>query len=374
LEKIGQYNIIQELQKLNGNLTFWLTENKDGQNFEVLTIAKNSNYDRLIDRLILNEIRPQLNKDFEGIQKIVETGFDTENQVYFIAYEYFGGQPLNEVYEYANILSLKEIAKGLDGLKKENRQTYIISPKYVSAKTNGNAKVRFIGLFELFKFENILETEYLSPNVAEWLNDTKKPSPNFQDDIYSLVKTFEQYIQDTYNSEHTVINKILKNSLCEKRTERFSKYHEFIELLEQIPFSAQIRIDKNNSQVVRVKTQPHYEQDIQELINSMNKNVWFLVENKLSAEKEQITGQFSTNNWSGRFFIDFGGYIFIPFNGCRNEKNDSMIKNGNSFLSQFSFSQTSANIDCFSFFVNKFAEQNRLAELNKSKTELVKLW
>lgn len=374
MEKIGQYNIIQELQKLNDNLTFWLTENNDGQNFEVLTIAKNSNYDRLIDRLILNEIRPLLNKNFEGIQKIVETGFDTENQVYFIAYEYFGGQPLNEVYEYANILSLKEIAKGLDGLKKESRQTYIISPKYISAKTNGNAKVRFIGLFELFKFENILETEYLSPNVAEWLNDTKKPRPNFQDDIYSLVKTFEQYIQETYNSEHTVINKILKNSLCEKRTERFSKYHEFIELLEQIPFSAQIRIDKNNSQVVRVKTQPHYEQDIQELINSMNENVWFLVENKLSAEKEQITGQFSTNNWSGRFFIDFEGYIFIPFNGCRNEKNDRMIKNGNSFLSQFSFSQTSANIDCFSFFVNKFAEQNKLAELNKSKTELVKLW
>ena len=374
METIGHYIIVEEFQKLNDNLTFWLTENNDGQNFEVLTIAKNPNYDRLIDRLIINEIRPLLNKDFEGIQKIVETGFDTENQVYFIAYENFGGQPLNEVYEYVNILSLKEIAKGLDGLKKENRQTYIISPKYISAKTNGNAKVRFIGLFELFKFENILEKEYLSPNVAEWLNDTKKPRPNFQDDIYSLVKTFEQYIQDTYNSEHTVINKILKNSLCEKRTERFSKYHEFIELLEQIPFSAQRRIHKNNSQVVRVKTQPHYEQDIQNLINSMNENVWFLVENKLSEGKEQITGQFSTNTWNGRFFIDEQGYIFIPFNGCRNEKNDRVLKNGNSFLSQLSFSITSSNFNCFCFFIEKFAELNSLAELNKSKTQLVKLW
>ncbi|NRS90526.1 superfamily I DNA and/or RNA helicase [Flavobacterium sp. 7E] len=374
MEKIGQYNIIQELQKLNDNLIFWLTENNDGQNFEVLTIAKNPNYDRLIDRLILNEIRPLLNKDIAGFQKIVETGFDTENQVYLIAYENFGGQALNEVYEYANILSLIEIAKGLDGLKKDNRQTYIVSPKYISANTNGTVKVRFIGLFELFKFENILETEYLSPNVSKWLNDTKKPRPNFQDDIYSLVKTFEQYIQDTYNSEHNVINEILKNSLCVKRTERFSKYHEFIELLEQIPFSAPIRIHKNNSQVVRVKTQQQYEQDIQDLINSMNENVWFLVENKHSDEKKQITGQFSTNSWNGRFFIDEQGYIFIPFNGCRNDKNDRMIKNGNSFLSQFSFSQTSANVDCSSFFANKFAEQNRLAELNKSKTHLVKLW
>ena len=373
METIGQYNIIQELQELNDNLSFWLTENNDGQTFEVLTIAKNPNYDRLIDRLILNEIRPLLNKDFSGFQKIVETGFDTENQVYFIVYENFSGQPLNEVYENANILSLKEIAKGLDDLKKSNRQTYIISPKYISVNTNGTAKVRFIGLFEFFKFENLLETEFLSPNVIEWLNDTKKPRPNFQDDIYSLVKTFERYIQDTYNSEHNVINEILKKSVCVKRSERFSKYHEFIELLEQIPLT-QKRANKTNSQTVRVKTQPQYEQDIQELINSMNENVWFLVENKLSDGKEQITGQFSTNTWNGRFFIDAQGYIFIPFNGCRNEKNDRMIKNQNSFLSHFSFSQTSANYDCLSFFANKFEEQNRLSELNKSKTQLVKLW
>lgn len=374
MEKIGQYNIIQELQELNDNLSFWLTENNDGQTFEVLTIAKNPNYYRLIDRLILNEIRPLVNKEIAGFQKIIETGFNTENQVYFIAYENFGEQPLNEVYEYANILSLKEIAKGLDELKKDNRQTYIISPKYISANTNGTTKVRFIGLFELFKFESLLETEFLSPNVIGWLNDTKKPRPNFQDDIYSLIKTFEQYIQNTYNSENIVINEILKNSLCVKRTERFSKYHEFIELLEKIPIVTQRHIQKTNSQIVRVKTQPQHEQDIQDLINSMNENVWFLVENKLSEEKEQITGQFSTNTWNGRFFIDKQGYIFIPFNGCRNEKNDRMIKNGNSFLSQFSFSQTSAKIDCFSFFENKFAEQNRLAELNKSKTQLVKLW
>ena len=373
METLGQYNIIQELQKLNDNLSFWLTENNDGQPFEVLTIAKNPNFDRLIDRLILNEIRPLLNKEIAGFQKIIETGFDTENQVYFIVYENFCGQPLNEVYENANILSLKEIAKGLDDLKKDNRQTYIISPKYISVNTNGTAKVRFIGLFEFFKFENLLETEFLSPNVVEWLNDTKKPRPNFQDDIYSLIKTFEQYIQDTYNSENNVISEILKKSLCVKRTERFSKYHEFNELLEQIPFTQKQTL-KTNSQIVRVKTQPQYEQDIQELINSMNENVWFLVENKLSDGKEQITGQFSTNTWNGRFFIDEQGYIFIPFNGCRNEKNDRMIKNGNSFLSQFSFSQTTANFNCLQFFHSKFNEQNRLSELNKSKTQLVKLW
>ncbi|MRM85855.1 hypothetical protein D1Z98_06985 [Riemerella anatipestifer] len=373
METLGQYNIIQELQELNDNLSFWLTENNDGQTFEVLTIAKNPNFDRLIDRLILNEIRPLINKEIAGFQKIIETGFDIENQVYFIVYENFGGQPLNEVYENANILSLKEIAKGLDDLKKDNRQTYIISPKYISVNTNGTAKVRFIGLFEFFKFENLLETEFLSPNVVEWLNDTKKPRPNFQDDIYSLVKTFEQYIQDTYNSENNVISEILKKSLCVKRTERFSKYHKFVELLEQIPFT-QKQTFKTNSQIVRVKTQPQYEQDIQELINSMNENVWFLVENKLSDRKEQITGQFSTNTWNGRFFIDEQGYIFIPFNGCRSVKNDRMIKNGNSFLSQFSFSQSTANFNCLSFFKGKFNEQNRLAEFNKMKKQSVKLW
>ncbi|UZF07407.1 hypothetical protein D9O39_02410 [Riemerella anatipestifer] len=118
METLGQYNIIQELQELNDNLSFWLTENNDGQTFEVLTIAKNPNFDRLIDRLILNEIRPLINKEIAGFQKIIETGFDIENQVYFIVYENFGGQPLNEVYENANILSLKEIAKRFRRLKK----------------------------------------------------------------------------------------------------------------------------------------------------------------------------------------------------------------------------------------------------------------
>ncbi len=192
METIGQYNIIQELQKLNDNLTFWLTENNDGYTFQVLTIKKNPVYDRLIDRLFINEVKPLLNKDISGFQKVLETGFDIENQAYFIIYENFEGQQLSEVYKYANINSIKEIAKGLDHLKKDNRQTYIISPKYISTNTNETVKVRFIGLFELFKFENILETEYVSPNVIEWLNDTKKPRPNFQDDIYSLVKTFEQ--------------------------------------------------------------------------------------------------------------------------------------------------------------------------------------
>jgi len=373
LETIGQLNIIQELQKLNGNLTLWLTENNEGKTFEVLTIAKNSNYDRLIDRLILNEIRPLLNKDIKGFQKIVETGFDSENQTYFIAYESFDGQQLNQFYENANLRSIKEIAKGLDSLKKDNRQTYIISPKYITVNTSGTAKIRFIGLFELFKFENLLQKEFLSPNVIEWLHDTKKPRPNFQDDIYSLVKTFEQYIQDSYDPEHNVVHEILKKSLSVKRTERFSKYHEFIELLELIPFIQKQTI-KNNSQIVRVRTQPQFEKDIREIINSMNENVWFLVENKLSEGKEQITGQFSTNTWNGRFFIDYEGCIFVPLNGCRNEKNDRIIKNGNSFLSQFSFSQTNASISCLEFFTNKFAEQNRLVELNKSKTESIKLW
>jgi len=367
LETIGQYNIIQELQKLNDNLTFWLTENNDGQTFDVLSIAKNPNYDRLIDRLILNEVRPLLNKDIAGFQKIVETGFDTENQVYFIAYENFDGQPLNEVYKDADIRTIIEIAKGLDGLKKDNRQAYIISPKYISVNSNGIAKVRFIGLFELFKFENLLETEYLSPNVVEWLNDPKKPRPNFQDDIFSLVKTFEKFFIH-YGSNSQQVNDILEKALKDKRTERFSKYHEFIELLEQIPCVTQ------TYQIVRVKTQPKYEQDIQELINSMNENVWFLVKNKLSDEKKQITGQFSTNSWNGRFFIDYEGYIFIPFDRCRNEKDDSIIKNKNSFLSKFSFSTSHSNFNCYDFFKEKFDEQNRLSELNKSKTEAVKLW
>ncbi len=185
-----------------------------------------------------------------------------------------------------------------------------------------------------------------------------------------MVKSFKSIFIENPSEED---NLILQKSLCEDRTARFPKYYELIELLEQMPI-IQRQMSISNAQTIRVKTQPQHEQDFQDVLNSMNENTWFLVKNILSKDKSQITGQFSTNKWNGRFFVNNQGYIFIPFSGCQNGKNEKVIKNSNSFLSKYLFNLTNSNFNCLSFFETKFVEQNRLAELNKSKKDLVKLW
>ena len=102
-------------------------------------------------------------------------------------------------------------------------------------------------LFELFKNQNLIETDCISPNVIEWLNDSKKSRPNFQDDIFSLIKSFENLFLENYDINHQVIADILKKSLIEKRIERFAKYHELIQLIEQIPG---IQRNVNNRQII----------------------------------------------------------------------------------------------------------------------------
>ncbi len=193
MQQINQYQVVQKKNQLTQDIQLWLCENSEGESFEVLTIAKNERYDKLLERLISNEVKSLLNREISGFQKVLETGFDIENKVTFIVYENFEGKELT--YENANMLSLKAIAKGLDVLKKENRQNYVISPEYISVDRNGSAKVKFIGLFELFKSENLLNYEYLAPNVVEWINEMIQKSQDLTSKMIffhwlSLLKAF----------------------------------------------------------------------------------------------------------------------------------------------------------------------------------------
>ncbi|NLB64330.1 MAG: AAA family ATPase [Fibrobacter sp.] len=373
MERIGQYTIIQELQQLNAKLNLWLAENDEGEIYEVLSIAKNQPYDRMVERLLRNEVKPLINREIPGFQKIVDTGIDDKAQCYFVVYENTDGQSLEEVYESANMHDLKEICKGLNELKMEKRENYIISPRYMVVNAQKKLKTRYAGLYELFKFENLLEKEYLAPNVVEWLSDTTRPRPNFQDDIYALIKSFEVHIHNTYYIGYE-LNKILQTALAAKRTDRLAKYHILMELLEQLPIETPELLNLNYNEIIKVQTQAEHEAEFQELVNSMNENAWFLVENKRSNGQEQITGRFSTNEWHGRFFVDERGYIFIPFNGCRHEKHDRIISNDRAFLAEFAFTTQDSNFDCVDFFTEKFEAHNSLAELNKSKNHKVKIW
>lgn len=372
MKQINRYQVIQKINDFNENITLWYCENDEGLNLEVLTIRRNESYERLLKRLIPNEIAPLSGRDITGIQKILDVGFDDENECHFIAYESLDDYDLlSDSRDNENITSVKDLAKGLDSLKKENRQTYIISPHSISVNDNGNAKLKFVGLFELFKKQDLLHAEYLAPNVREWLADSKQPRPNFQDDIYALIKSFEDFFGKRSDD---VSIQILENSLNGDRTERFPKYHHLIERLELIPVN-KTALRKRNQETIWVKTQPKHRDDFQIILDSMNENTWMLVENELSENKEQITGRFSTNDWQGRFFVDQQGYIFIPFNACKNEKNSYIIRSSDSFLANFNFDVNPLRpINCVQYFKGKFDQQNTLARLNKEKKDAVYLW
>lgn len=359
METIGQLNIIQELQQLNDNLTLWLAESSDGQTFDVLTIKQNNYYQTLLDRLLKREILPLANQDIDGIQKIIRADFDTINKVHYIVYEHLEDlQPFNK----PTIKALKSLLKGLDFLKKQNRFGFVISDKTIM--TNGSvASLRFVGLFDLFQQQNLLNQKFLAPELTE------NTRPSFQADIYSVFSVFADIL--TTNNDET-LKAIFAKSLSEKRTSRFSKYSEILEELEKVKVSAAI-IHRSGLPAIKIVVKQEDYERFQPTLSEMNNTCSFLLDRKLSDVKGQITGQFSTKNYSGRFFIDEQGYIFIPANGVRNQPFQEALRNG--FSTEFSFDFNPIKpFHCFRYFNQKWEGLNMLSVLNQTKHNLIKTW
>lgn len=359
METVGHLNIIQELQQLNDNLTLWLTESNDGQTFEVLTIKQNKDYQTLLDRLLKNEIIPQINKDIEGIQKIVQVDIDTTNKVHYIVYQH--NENL-QTFSKPTIKALKSLLTGLDLLKKQNRYGFVISKETIMTKQS-EASLRFAGLFELFKQQNLLDINFLAPEVIE------KPTPNFQSDIYSVFKCFEELLQ---NNQDKILQEIFAKSLAEKRTSRFSKYSEILEELDKVKVST-ISFQQSGQPAIKVIVKQEDIARFQQTLNEMNNACYFLLDRNLSDGKGQVTGQFSTKNFSGRFFSDRQGYIFIPVQGIKNQPFVKAIQQG--FITEYGFDfNPQKYFDNYTYFFKKWEELNTIAELNHTKQDLIKKW
>jgi superfamily I DNA and/or RNA helicase len=367
MDQINKYTVIQQSYEFNKNITLWICEKNDGQFVEVLTIQKDDTYNRIVERLIKYDIRGLLNKTIQGIQTVYDTGFDEANSCYFIVYEYLEGYEFLKLRSSnTNINSISDLARGLDSLNKDNLRCQVIDKLSVKIDSKGNSKLGLVGLFELFKQQELLDQNYLAPNVIEWVEGKSTIRPNYQDDIYSVVKLFEDEVKSNDRAK-----KIIERGLAYKRTERFIRYHELIEELDRMPVVRRGTTDLN---CIQVKTQHLSTKVFQPILDEMNQRVWLLVENKRSDQKGQITGRFSTKSWNGRFFLDNQNYLFIPFAGCREDKHDAIIKDRNSFLADFDFSLNPSHFNCINFFEKKFEEMNQLSELYKTKKGLVREW
>lgn len=372
VEQIGNYIITSEPEVLSENIRFFTgCENPEGKYFDILTIKKTDDNSRKLKRIIDNEIKPLANQDIVGFIKTIETGFDEAKQSYYIVYEKFADNTY-ETQQNIDIASVVNIAKGLNWFKtNSNTQKFIVSPRYVKVNENGEAKLMFANLYDIFVDENLLDKEYLSPNAKKYLSDKASAKPTHQDDIYALVKTFENFIRINYEYLNVAItNRILNEALAEERTKRFSKYHELIDLLEQLP-----SVHKKTYQTIRVVTQQENNDNFQAIINSMNKNTWMLVDSERS-EKKQVTGQFTTDNYFGRFFVDKQGYLFIPYQGCKNGRNEKIVSQEDSFLAEFNFTlnENLQNFYCSNFFEQKYQDIHRLTQLHNSQNENLTVW
>lgn len=366
-EQIGNYLITSEPTQLSPNLYFFENcENNEGVCFDILTIKETDSNLRKLRRIIDNEIKPLVNQDIVGFVKTIETGFDDATHSYYIVYEHFADNTY-ETLQNIDIASVINITKGLNYFKTNNNtQKFVISPQYVKVDNTGDAKLMFAILYDIFADENLLDEEYLSPKAKKYLVDRTSAKLTHQDDIYALVKTFESFIRNNYEYSNVVItNKILSGTLTEERTKRFSKYHELIDLLEQLP-----SVHKKTYPTIRVVTQQENTDNFQAIINSMNKNTWMLVCFELS-KNGQVSGQFTTDNYFGRFFVDEQGYLFIPYNSCKNGKNEKLVSQEDSFLAEFNFSLNDnwQNFNCVNYFEQKYQEIHRLSQLHKIQND-----
>ena len=237
-ETIGNYTVISASKELSSNLRFFEgCENREGEIFDILMIKETETNARKIKRILDYEIKPLIDKEIPGFVKIMDTGYDENQHFYYIVYENFGDNMLEESAEKVDITDVTNIALGLDWFKKnENSEKFIISPKYIKIDDEGRAELLFAKLFDIFADEGLLDQNYLSAGAKRYLS-SRNGRINFQDDIYSLIKTFEDFIRENYATEDhkETIDLILSGSLAEERTERFSKYADLIDLLKKLP-------------------------------------------------------------------------------------------------------------------------------------------
>lgn len=357
METIGQFTAIQVLNRLNENLKLFLVQGSDGTEFDVLTIRQNDSYQILLERILRNEIMPLVNQKFAGIQQIVGVDFDTASNNHYIIYEREDGfTPIVD----ASIKNLRNLLEGLEKLKVQNRYGFVISNETLLVNQH-ETRLRFIGLYELFKHQNLLNKDFLAPEV---LSGSR---PNFQSDIYSVFECFRSLLE---NSQDEVLKEIFEKALSEQRTSRYAKYPEILRGLETVAITKE-PVRRVHQSTIKVVVKPEARDSIQSVLNDMNNGCFLLIDKNTSDSKGEIMGRFSTKNNHGRLFVNREGYIFIAtiFSG----QHERTMSEG--FVSPYGFDQyPDYQFDCYPYFLEQWEKVNTLSRLNNSKISQVKKW
>ena len=351
MSKINNYEITEELKSYGENVKLWLVEDSSGKELEVLTIKHKEEFENQTSRILKNVINPLIRVEIKGVQQILETGFDKIKNVSFIVYEN-SQESFNSINDF-NKKNLLELVETLNNLKKTNRYGFVLNSETILLNQQNNILIKYVGFFEIFRLYKILDVEFLSPEIL----DDKKPK--LQDDIFAIATLFQEYLSNKQN--------IIPKSLAKDRKDRYKKYSELLEDIEQI----EEPIELNKRQLIKVVTQSEYYEEFEPILQEMNDLCYWTIETKKSEQKEQVTGQFTTKNYSGRYFIDYQNYMFIPF---PKHSGDNTIVRKNGSIADFNFTFDNSIFDCVRFFETEFEEKNKLALLHKTQTNALKKW
>ncbi len=218
LDTIGKYTVTSEPKELSDHLHFYENcEDATGAVQDILVLQETIENRRALNRQIENEIKPLMGCDVQGFIKTIDVGYNADESFYYIVYEHFSDEYLKDFPNKIDIPAITGIAKGLDYFKKNgNNQGFIISPEFIQVNENNEARLIFPKLYEIFLHEKLLDEEYLSPQALKHNKGDSQLPPNHQDDMFSLVKTFEAFLKDNYSDvekEKPILEELIKRTL-----------------------------------------------------------------------------------------------------------------------------------------------------------------
>ncbi len=349
MNQINNYNIIEEIKSYGENVKLWLVEDDSGTELEVLSLKRKEELERPINRILKNEINPLIRTDINGVQKILEAGFDKLNNVHFIVYE--NSQDNFTSISDFNKKNFLELVETLASLKQKNRYGFILNAETILLNQQNNILIKYVGLFEIFKLYKISNNDFLSPEIL----DTQKPK--LRDDIFAIATLYQEYLSDKQN--------IISKSLAKDRKDCYKKYSELLKDIKTIEEpSTYISNSRDSIKVVS-------NNDFCPILDEMNDLCYWTIENEKATKSGRITGQFTTKNYSGRYFVDHKNYIFIPF--PKHSGDNVKVRKKGSFA-PFNFTFDSTTFNCVRFFETEFEEKNKLALLHKKQTNALKKW
>lgn len=339
-------------------------ESADGTELELLVIQSKPEHESMLKRVLRNEIQPLVLKEFEGISKIVEAGWDTEQNALWICYPYHEDwvSLADQIFPAKSLLPL---FRGLQALKKQNVDGLVICPKHIVGDGQ-QAALKFVGLSEVWQKYGLLEAQWLSPEVQ------KGERARLQDDVFSMGKVLE-YIGTPKGAWSD-------SALAENRGDRFDGWKDFEEALRTVLKDAAqaqattTQIAPSNAPKVLVRSTNMQSAGFLDLVAEMNQECHFWIERELSKKGNQITGLLYTHWFCSRYFIDDRNYIFIPENLI--QKRDRSVPSA-AIPFDFTFVREGRSLVDLPKTFNSFRETqagNQLTTNSLSKTDVLRHW